>query len=176
MLAPCWTCTELYVLSVGSFGGSVVGTLWPFLQIVTNFACSVCLDLHSLICYSLGRNEGLTLNGWTVSTNRRPADKQSYFSLCMHTYLLSSSGNTLFSHPVFICSLFYKKRAASSSFPDGSLVLNEMQHWQADLPLLHLVDRRRDPTIGLCLPGHLPHPASCSILPFALTFLAPTQQ
>lgn len=86
-------------------GGNVVA----FLQIAANFASSVCLDLHSLICYSLGRNKGLTLKGWAVSTNRRPANKQSYLSLCMDTYLLSSSGNTVFSHPLFICSLFYKK-------------------------------------------------------------------
>lgn len=34
-------------------GGNTVA----FLHIVTNFGC---LDLRSLICYSLGRNEGLT--------------------------------------------------------------------------------------------------------------------
>lgn len=45
-------------------GGNTVA----FLRILLNFACSVCLDLHSLICCSLGRNKGLTLNGSTVST------------------------------------------------------------------------------------------------------------
>lgn len=171
------------------------GNTLAFFHIGTNFACSVCLDLSSLICCSLGRNEGLTLNGSTACTNRRIT---AVIFLCawthiyyLHQEILDSALNV--EAPLltlvlilFICSPFFFQKKKKGLLPvhtaplahGSSVMLIEMQHWQANPPLLHLVDRQHDPMIRPCLPlGHLPHPASCCcIVPFTLPFLAQTQQ